>query len=75
MDLEPAFLDKYANRQIVPVLYARIQALEQALELMKTDFQSIHRRLSQLEFAPPNGPEFLKILDEARAAGDFASEN
>lgn len=32
----------------------------------------LEKKISQMEYAPPDGRKFLKILNEAKNAGDFA---
>ena len=51
----------------VQSLNEKIRRLEERVARM----DELERRVSEIEYAPTGGPEFLKLVEEAKAAGDF----
>lgn len=52
-------------------LYTEFCKLSQSFQTMQDQLNSIDKRLTMLEFTPPNGTEFQRILKEAQDAGDM----
>ena len=51
----------------VQSLNEKIRRLEERVARM----DELERRVAAIEYAPTGGPEFLKLVEEAKAAGDF----
>lgn len=49
-----------------------VASLTAAVDELRKTVVALEKRVTILEFAP-GGPEFTKILDEAKEAGDFSS--
>lgn len=41
------------------------------IQSLSVKVEELQRKVAELEFSPSGGPEFLKLVEEAREAGDF----
>lgn len=60
------------DRYLEHNLKQNIEKLLTMLNTLQEKFDKLDQRLGRIEYAPPDGPEFLDIMNEAKEHGDFS---